>query len=58
MRLIAPYLRVGAMLCADNSAQPRTREGYADYFAFLEANGFRTQTLPFSGGLEFTVKVG
>jgi predicted O-methyltransferase YrrM len=58
MQLIAPHLRDGAVLCADNSAQTRTREGYADYFAFLEAHGFRTQTLPFSGGLEFTVKVG
>jgi hypothetical protein len=29
-----------------------------DYFAFLQnpANGFRTMTLPFDGGLEFSVR--
>ena len=59
LELIAPHLRVGSVLCADNTAQPRTRAGYADYFAFLAdpANGLRTQTLPFEGGFEFTVKV-
>ena len=58
LELIAPHLRPGAVLCADNTAQRYAREGYADYFAFLAANGFRTQTLPFEGGFEFTVKVG
>jgi len=58
VELIAPHLRPGAVLCADNTAQRYAREGYADYFAFLAANGFRTQTLPFEGGFEFTVKFG
>ncbi len=59
LELIFPHLRVGSVICADNTAGPRARAGYADYFAFIEdpANGFRTQTLPFEGGLEFTVKV-
>ena len=58
LELIAPHLRVGAVLCADNTAQPRAREGYRDYFAFIAnpANGLRTMTLPFDGGFEMTVK--
>jgi predicted O-methyltransferase YrrM len=58
--LIAPHLRPGSVLCADNTASPRAREGYGDYFAFIDdpANGLRTMTLPFEGGFEMTVKVG
>jgi predicted O-methyltransferase YrrM len=58
LELIAPHLRPGAILCADNTAQPRARAGYADYFAFIAdpANGLRTMTLPFEGGFELTVK--
>jgi len=60
LELIAPRLRVGAVLCADNTAQPRAREGYRDYFDFIAdpANGLRTMTLPFDGGFEMTVKCG
>jgi predicted O-methyltransferase YrrM len=59
LELIFPHLRPGAVLCADNTAQPRTRAGYADYFAFIAApaHGLRTMTLPFEGGFEFTVKL-
>ncbi|HEY1751311.1 MAG TPA: class I SAM-dependent methyltransferase [Caulobacteraceae bacterium] len=58
--LIAPHLRDGSVLCADNTAGPRGRSAYADYFAFVEdpANGLRTLTLPFDGGLEMTVRSG
>jgi predicted O-methyltransferase YrrM len=58
--LIAPHLRSGSVLCADNTAGPRARAGYADYFAFIAdpANGLRTMTLPFDGGFEMTVKSG
>jgi len=33
---------------------------YRDYFEFIRApdNGFRTMTLPFDGGFEFSVKCG
>ena len=57
MELIAPHLRPGAVVIADNtSAFP---EAYEEYFAFVNApeRGFTTQTLPFSGGLELTVKL-
>jgi predicted O-methyltransferase YrrM len=55
--LIAPHLRPGAVVIADNtSAFP---EAYEEYFAFVNTpeHGFTTQTLPFTGGLELTVKL-
>jgi predicted O-methyltransferase YrrM len=56
LELVAPRLRKGAIVVCDNTEQHRS--AYADYFAFLEnpANGFRTMTLPFDGGLEFSVR--
>ena len=49
-------MRRGAVAVADNTTTYRKK--YADYFAFLAdpANGFMTQTLPFDGGLEMSVK--
>jgi predicted O-methyltransferase YrrM len=60
LELIAPHLRTGAVLCADNTAAPRARIGYGGYFAYIQnpANGLRTMTLPFDGGFEMTVKIG
>ncbi len=57
LSLVAPYMRSGAVAVADNTTTYRKK--YADYFAFLAdpANGFMTQTLPFDGGLEMSVKV-
>jgi predicted O-methyltransferase YrrM len=56
LELIAPRLRDGAVVIADNTAQ--FPDAYADYFEFINepANRFRTMTLPFEGGLEFTVR--
>ena len=54
LELVAPYLKPGAIVVSDNTE--RHRSEYADYFAFLDANGFRTMTLPFDGGLEFSVR--
>ena len=53
---LAPRLRPGAIVIADNTVT--FRDAYADYFAFVHdpANRFRTQTLPFEGGLELTVR--
>lgn len=58
LELVAPRLRPGAMVVCDNTRQHRNE--YADYFAFLAnpANGFRTMTLPFAGGLELSVRCG
>ncbi len=56
LELVAPHLRPGAIVVCDNTEQ--YREAYADYFAFINdpANGFRTMTLPFEGGLELSVR--
>jgi len=57
LELISPALRPGAVVVTDNTIS--SAEGYQPYFEFLNdpANKFRTMTLPFSGGLEFTVRV-
>jgi predicted O-methyltransferase YrrM len=58
LELIAPHLRPGAVVCADNTIQ--AAPAYPAYFAFVNdpANGLRTMTQPFEGGFEMTVKVG
>ncbi len=58
LELVAPRLRPGAIVVADNTA--RVREPYRAYFEFIAdpKNGLRTQTLPFDGGLELTVRCG
>jgi hypothetical protein len=55
---LLPRLRPGAVLCADNTGGSRTG-GYAAMFELIDdpANGFRTMTMPFKGGLELTVKL-
>lgn len=57
LALVAPHMRRGAIVIADNTVT--YRKAYADYFAYLEdpMNGFITQTLPFDGGLEVSIKV-
>jgi predicted O-methyltransferase YrrM len=54
LAMVAPYLKPGAVVVCDNTKEYRSE--YADYFAFLDANGFRTMTLPFTGGLEMSVR--
>jgi predicted O-methyltransferase YrrM len=56
IELLAPRLRPGAIVVCDNTTQ--FRDAYRDYFDFVadRANGLRTMTLPFEGGLELTVR--
>jgi predicted O-methyltransferase YrrM len=56
LELVAPCLRRGSIVVCDNTEKHRS--DYASYFAFLRdsRNGFRTLTLPFDGGLEFSVR--
>jgi predicted O-methyltransferase YrrM len=58
LELVAPQLRPGAIVICDNTAA--FPDAYRDYFAFIRdpANRFITQTLPFSGGLEMSVRLG
>src|SRR5690606_13570257 len=57
VRHVAPHLRPGAVIIADNTTQ--ARGGYAEFFAYVAApaNRLRTMTLPFAGGVEMTVRV-
>jgi predicted O-methyltransferase YrrM len=57
LELVAPFLRDGAVIICDNTTQ--FPEAYRDYFEYVNdpANRLRTMTLPFAGGLEFTVRV-
>ena len=57
LELVAPRLRNGSVVICDNTEQ--FRNAYSDYFEFVDnpANHLRTMTLPFQGGLEFTVRV-
>lgn len=57
VELVAPRMRRGAVILTDNSV--RRRAEYADLFAYLNADSsaFMTQTLPFEGGFEFSVKL-
>jgi predicted O-methyltransferase YrrM len=54
---IGPHLRQGAIVVADNTDQ--FRHAYRHFFDYVNdpANGLRTLTLPFQGGLEMVVKV-
>jgi len=56
LSLIVPRLREGAVVICDNTQQ--FRDAYREYFEFVRdpRNGLRTMTLPFDGGLEFTVR--
>jgi len=57
LELIAPHLHTGSVVITDNTKSYRA--AYNDYFDFIAnpANRLRTMTLPFSGGLELTVRV-
>lgn len=54
--VLLPRLRAGAVICTDGERS----SGYAELFEALDdpANGFRTMTLPFEGGLQMSVKAG
>jgi predicted O-methyltransferase YrrM len=55
MRLIAPHLRPGAAIVCDNTAQ--FPDAYRGYFELISDGPYVTRTLPFTGGLELTVRV-
>ena len=57
IELVFPYLRTGSVIICDNTGQ--FRDSYRQYFEFINdpQNSFSTMTLPFEGGLEFTVRV-
>lgn len=56
--LLIPQLSKGAVIFCDNIVQARA--GYVDYLSRIQGHdsGFRTMTLPFNGGAEFSVWEG
>jgi predicted O-methyltransferase YrrM len=56
LEIVAPRLRRGAVVLCDNTAA--FRDAYREYFEFLcdPENDLHTVTLPFEGGLEFSVR--
>lgn len=56
LEMFSDRLRPGAVVIADNT--DTFRDNYKDYFDFITdpSNRLSTITLPFEGGLEFTVK--
>jgi predicted O-methyltransferase YrrM len=58
LELTVPHLRPSAVVITDNTEIDRS--AYADFFAFINdpASHFQTMTLPFSGGLEMSLRLG
>ena len=56
---VASMRALGAQLVFHGRDFDDAREMYRDYLEFIAhpANGFSTMTLPFTGGLEFTVRL-
>jgi predicted O-methyltransferase YrrM len=57
LELVAPHLRAGAIVATDNTAKRRPEYGALLAYLGDPANGFITQTLPFDGGFELSVKL-
>jgi predicted O-methyltransferase YrrM len=58
LKLVAPRMRTGAIVLADNTVQ--FAKPYAEYLQFVRdpVNGFRSHSIPMKGGLEMSVRVG
>ena len=56
IKLLYDRLKPGCVILSD---EPEQRYNYGDFFDYINSpeNNFSTMTLPFSGGLEFTVKL-
>jgi hypothetical protein len=55
LEIVQPHLRHGAVVVTDNTKMAKSL--YKDFLDYLhdEKNGFKTLTLPFSGGLELSI---
>ncbi len=59
LKMIAPHLRQGAVVLADNVRTPFVRRTLAHYVAYMQdsRNGFASVTVPFPAGFEYSVKL-
>jgi len=58
LEMLAPHLRQGAVVLADNVLSPFIKKTLADYVAYMQdsQNGFLSVTVPFPDGFEYSVK--
>ncbi len=57
LELVSPKLRPGAIVLCDNTVSHA--DYYQEFFEFVNdpRNRFRTMTIPFTGGLEFIIRI-
>jgi predicted O-methyltransferase YrrM len=57
LKLVAPHMRSGAIVLADNTVQFARQ--YREYLRYVRdpANGFRSHSIPLKGGLEMSVRI-
>ena len=58
LEMLAPHLRQGAVVLADNVLSPFIKKTLAGYVAYMQdrKNGFLSVTIPFPDGFEYSVK--
>jgi predicted O-methyltransferase YrrM len=59
LEMLAPFLRRGGVVLADNVCSPFIKKTLASYVAYVQnpQNGFTSVTIPLPGGFEFSVKL-
>ena len=59
LQMLAPHLRQGAVVLADNVLTPFVKKTLADYVAYMQdsRNGFLSVTVPFPSGFEHSIKL-
>ncbi len=59
LKLLAPRLRRGGVVLADNVLSPFIKKTLAGYVAYVqdERHGFVSVTVPFSDGFEYSIKI-
>jgi len=58
LKMLAPHVRQGGVVLADNVLSPFIKKTLAGYVAYMQdsRNGFASVTVPFPDGFEFSVK--
>jgi predicted O-methyltransferase YrrM len=58
LKMLAPRLRQGGVVLADNVLSPFIKRTLAEYVAYMQddRNGFASVTVPFHDGFEYSVK--
>jgi predicted O-methyltransferase YrrM len=59
LKMLAPHLRVGGVVLADNVLSPFIKKTLASYVAYMQdsRNGFLSVTVPFTSGFEHSIKL-